>query len=171
MDCDANENAVKRDDAHLREVIRSAEQELRLLLQRRAELMKRIGTLKQTLGGLAAIFGPSVLNRELMGLLDRAVDKRRPGFTNACRNLLMESSEPLGAHEICRRLQASYPGLLQHHKDPVASVTTVMNRLVDYDEARRLMDPHNRRCWQWVADPKDHPVVPGAPASGPYGAS
>ena len=37
-------------DPHLQEVIRSAERELHELLERRAELMKRIGTIKQTLG-------------------------------------------------------------------------------------------------------------------------
>ena len=42
-------------DLHVQEVIRSAERELHELLQRRAELMKRIGTIKQTLAGLANI--------------------------------------------------------------------------------------------------------------------
>src|SRR4029077_7051766 len=58
-------------DLHLQEVIRSAEQELNELLQRRAELMKRIGTIKQTLAGLANIFGDSVLNQQLLTFLDR----------------------------------------------------------------------------------------------------
>jgi chorismate mutase len=44
-------------DPNVQQVIRSAEKELHELLQQRAELMKRIGTIKQTLAGLASIFG------------------------------------------------------------------------------------------------------------------
>jgi len=49
------------DNQHVQQVVQAAERELRLLLQQRAETMKRIGTIKQTLAGLARIFGESVL--------------------------------------------------------------------------------------------------------------
>ena len=68
-------------DPHVQEVIRSAERELHELLQRRAELMKRIGTIKQTLAGLANIFGDAVLSDQLLTLLDRKPASRQPGFT------------------------------------------------------------------------------------------
>ena len=55
-------NGKLQADAHVEEVVRSAERELYDLLQRRADLMKRIGTLKQTLSGLADLFGDSVLS-------------------------------------------------------------------------------------------------------------
>ena len=38
-----------------------------------------------------------------------------------------------------------------------ASVTTVLNRLVEYGEARTLVRENGRRAWQWVADP-DNPA-------------
>jgi hypothetical protein len=38
------------------------------------------------------------------------------------------------------------------HKDPLASVTTVLNRLVEYGEARAVSRDNGRRAWQWVAD-------------------
>ena len=56
-------------DLHVQEVIRSAERELHELLERRADLMKRIGTIKQTLAGLANIFGDCVLSDELLTFL------------------------------------------------------------------------------------------------------
>ncbi len=67
-------------DLHVQEVILSAERELYELVQRRAELMKRIGTIKQTLVGLANIFGNSVLSDELLTFLDRRRASRQPGL-------------------------------------------------------------------------------------------
>src|ERR1041385_4476882 len=85
-------------ELHVQEVIRSAEQELQTLLQQRAELMKRIGSVKQTLVGLANMFGDSVLNERLLELLDRG-NARRSGFTQACRAVLMESPTQLSARQ------------------------------------------------------------------------
>ena len=45
------------DVGHVQEVIRQAHGELRHLLQQRSEIMKRIGTVKQTISGLANLFG------------------------------------------------------------------------------------------------------------------
>src|SRR5712692_1585721 len=140
-------------DLHVQEVIRSAERELHELLQRRAELMKRIGTIKQTLAGLANIFGDAVLSDQLLTFLDRKTASRQPGFTRACRVVLMESGKPLGARFVCQGLQQKFPELLERHKDPIASVTTVLNRLADYTEARCSLDANGRRVWQWIAEP------------------
>lgn len=137
---------------HVQEVIRSAERELHELLQRRAELMKRIGTIKQTLAGLANLFGDSVLSDQLLTFLDRKSASRQPGFTRACRVVLMESGKPLGARFVCQGLKQKFPELLERHKDPIASVTTVLNRLADYSEARCSLDANGRRVWEWIAD-------------------
>jgi hypothetical protein len=58
-------------DPHVQEVLKSAHEELRVLLKQRAEIMKRIGTVKQTIVGLANMFGEDVLNEELLDLIDR----------------------------------------------------------------------------------------------------
>jgi len=139
-------------DGHVQEVVRAAHEELRHLLRQRAEIMKRIGTVKQTISGLANLFGDEVLNDELLELVDRKTGGRQPGFTKACRMVLMEAGRPLGAREVCERLQQKVPPLLLRHKDPLASVTTVLNRLVDYGEARAVVRDSGRRAWQWVAD-------------------
>jgi len=140
-------------DPHVQEVIRSAERELCELLERRAEIMKRIGTIKQTLAGLAAMFGDCVLNDDLLLILDRKPSSRQPGFTRACRTVLMESGAPLSTRQICLMLKTRFPEALERHKDPIASVATVLNRLVDYSEARRLHDGKGRRLWEWIAEP------------------
>ena len=140
-------------DPHVQEVVRAAHEELRQLMRQRAEVMKRIGTVKQTIVGLANLFGDGILNDDLLELVDRKASGRQPGFTKACRMVLMESDRPLGAREVCEQIQKRVPPVLLRHKDPLASVTTVLNRLVEYGEARALVRENGRRAWQWVADP------------------
>ncbi len=120
------------------QVVKAAHDELLQLMQQRAEIMKRIGTVKQTIAGLANLFGEEVLGEDLLELIDRKPNGRQPGFTKACRRVLMEMRRPLGAREVCVELERYAPAILARHKDPLASVTTVLNRLVDYGEARSL---------------------------------
>ena len=138
--------------SHVQEVIKAAHEELQQLMKQRAEIMKRIGTVKQTIVGLANLFGDDVLTDELLELVDRKSNGRQPGFTKACRIVLMESARPLGAREVCEQIQKRIPPVLLRHKDPLASVTTVLNRLVEYGEARTVIRENGRRAWQWVAD-------------------
>lgn len=140
-------------DPHVQQVIRAAHDELRQLMRQRAEIMKRIGTVKQTIVGLANLFGDEILSEELLELVDRKNSGRQPGFTKACRMVLMEADQPMGAREVCEQIQRRLPPVLLRHKDPLASVTTVLNRLVDYGEARTVVRENGRRAWQWVADP------------------
>lgn len=139
------------DVGHVQEVIRQAHDELRQLLQQRAEVMKRIGTVKQTIAGLANLFGDAVLNEELLELVDRKSNGRQPGFTKACRMMLMEAGRAMSARDICEYFQGKMPSMLARHKDPMASVTTVLNRLVDYGEAQAVVS-NGRRAWRWVAE-------------------
>src|ERR1700756_1211627 len=91
-----NKGLPGNNDPHVLEVVRQAHEELRQLMRQRAEIMKRIGTVKQTIVGLANLFGDDVLNEELLELVDRKTNGRQPGFTNACRMVLMEAERPLG---------------------------------------------------------------------------
>jgi hypothetical protein len=139
-------------NGHVQEVVRQAHEELRQLLQQRAEVMRRIGTVKQTISGLANLFGDAVLSDELLELVDRKTNGRQPGFTKACRMILMEAKRALSAREVCAQIQEKMPLILERHKDPMASVTTVLNRLVAYGEARAVTVENGRRSWIWVAD-------------------
>lgn len=144
--------AVERNDVgHVQEVVRQAHDELRQLMLQRAEVMKRIGTVKQTIAGLANLFGDSVLNEELLELVDRKSNGRQPGFTKACRMMLMESGRAMSARDICDYFQQKLPSMLARHKDQMASVTTVLNRLVEYGEAEAVVS-NGRRAWRWVAE-------------------
>jgi len=63
----------------------------------------------------------------------------------------MESGRAMNSRDICDYFQAKMPELLARHKDPMASVTTVLNRLVEYGEAEAVL-ANGRRAWRWVAD-------------------
>ena len=79
---------------HVEQVIGRAHQELESLLKQRAAIIKRIGTIKQTILGLANLFGDDVIGDELLELIDHRSDARQPGFTTTCRMILMESNRP-----------------------------------------------------------------------------
>jgi len=150
-------DGVRRMVAHasgapVEQVIQAAHDELLQLMRQRAEIMKRIGTVKQTIVGLANLFGDHVLGDDLLELIDRKPNGRQPGFTKACRTVLMEARRPLGARDVCQELEKRSPAILSRHKDPMASVTTVLNRLVDYGEARSLSNDRGRRVWEWVSE-------------------
>lgn len=138
--------------AHVQRVVQAAHEELSQLMRQRADIMKRIGTVKQTIVGLANLFGEAVLTDDLLELVGRKSSGRQPGFTKACRMVLMEAERPLGAREVCDEIQRRLPPVLLRHKDPLASVTTVLNRLVDYGEAKAVVRENGRRAWEWIAD-------------------
>jgi hypothetical protein len=151
-------------NGHVQEVVRQAHQELRELLQQRADVMRRIGTIKQTIAGLANLFGDGVLNDELLELVDRKSNGRQPGFTKACRMILMDANRALSARDVCERIREKMPPMLDRHKDPMASVTTVLNRLVAYGEAKAVALDNGRRAWQWVADSASDSIKLTVPA-------
>jgi hypothetical protein len=164
----ASKSVLNYGDGHVQEVVRQAHEELRQLLQQRADVMRRIGTVKQTISGLANLFGDGVLSEELLELVDRKSNGRQPGFTKACRRILMEAGRSLSARDVCDEIRKKVPPMLTRHKDPVASVTTVLNRLVDYGEAQAVVLSNGRRAWRWIADaagPMNESAIAGSAAT------
>jgi hypothetical protein len=137
---------------HVQDVIRRAEGELRQLIEERAEVTKRIGTVKQTIVGLANLFGDGILDAALLDLVDRKSGPRQPGITRACRRVLLEAGRPMSARNVCDEIQRTLPALLARHKDPMATVNTILGRLVDYGEATVLAGDHGQRAWLWAAE-------------------
>jgi hypothetical protein len=151
---------------HVQDVIRRAEHELRQLIEERAEVTKRIGTVKQTIVGLANLFGDGILDATLLDLVDRKSSSRQPGITRACRRVLMEAERPMSGREICDEIQKTAPALLVRHKDPMATINTILSRLVDYGEATVVSGDRGQRAWLWAADRESRPGTPGAEGSG-----
>jgi hypothetical protein len=139
------------DSTHLQEVMRAAHSELGELIRRRADIMKRIGNVKQVILGLAHMFGDELLNDDLLNLVGHKGSGRQVGFTRACRLVLMEAAHPLTAREVCKEIEGRFATVLLNHKDPLASVTTVLKRLVDYKEASSSLGESGKRVWEWTA--------------------
>ena len=149
---------VNNTNPNLDHVINQAKEELIGLVKQKGEVSKRIGTIKQTIAGLADLFGDEVLNDELLELLDRKTQPRHSGFTRECRFALMDGRTPMTARAVCDWIREKSPAILAHHKDPIASVTTVLNRLVAYGEAEPLILDNGRRAWRWVSElPSEQP--------------
>ena len=129
------------------QVIEYAQTEVRVLLQRRAEITRRLTVLRRTITDLARIFGHHGLSSEPSTLLKPPRRTRRTGLTEACRSILMKSPQPLTAHDVVERMRANHAALIYHHKDPMASVTTVLLRLESYGEAASEIGSSRRRLW------------------------
>ena len=137
---------------HVQEVLRTAQQELTGLLLQRADIMQRIGKIKQMLSSMASLFGESVLCDELRATLEGKPSDRNRGFTQACRQILMQSRAPLPRRYFIYELRRRFPDVAGRHKDLSASVTTVLHRLATYGEARWSVNEKGDRVWEWAAE-------------------
>jgi hypothetical protein len=136
------------------DVMHRAEEVLRQLIKERAELSKRIGTVKRTIMGLAKLFGDGIVDDVLLDLTDRGRGPRQPGVTWACRRVLMEAQRPMSARDVCDEIQRATPPLLVRHKDPMATINTILARLTKYGEATVSHGDRGTRAWVWVAERK-----------------
>jgi hypothetical protein len=142
------EQLVESGNAQVQDVVKAAGEDLRQLIRQRDEILKQIRTMKQTILGVARLFGDDWLGEELWELVGRKSKPRQTGLTKFCRAVLIEANRPLSAHEVCERVRRRIPLVFENHKSPAASVTTVLNRLVEYGEALPVRDENGRRVWQ-----------------------
>lgn len=138
--------------ASVRSVLRHVQDELIQLFEQRSAIMRKICIAKRTIVGLAGLYGDGALDDRLRELVGKGTSRRQPGLTNMCRRVLMEADELMSAQDVLAEIAAEDHAVLAGHKNPVGSVTTILNRLVDYGEARRVFSESNRRVWQWVAE-------------------
>jgi len=92
-------------------VVERIHRELQALRTEHAAIAKRIGLIKNTITGLAEVFGPGVVGQELQSLLATEPVKRRRnrGLTDACRELLRETSEPQTLKQISNEFRSAFP--------------------------------------------------------------
>ena len=126
---DAGETAMMGDtdrklEPHIQELCRSAQEELRQLMRDRAQVVKHSSS-------------------------SRMLSPNNSANPPVCRDILLTEKRPLTANEVYRLVRQRFPMLLAEHKEPVSSVTTVLNRLVKYGEAESFF-VGKRRAWQKV---------------------
>ena len=159
-DKDSIEGLQNQSALHVQATVAVAHEELRRLIQQRAEIIKRIGTIKQTITGLCNLIGDHELGNDLRGLVNCKAGVRRSGLTQLCRTVLMEAGCPMNAREVSEHIQRQTNSGLPCHKNLVASVITVLNRLVQYGEARTVLRENGRRAWLWASDAGDRNPAP-----------
>ena len=160
-DEDSSGGLANRDAPDVQVIVKVAHDELRRLIQQRAEITKRIGAIKQTIVGLRNLFGDDELSEDVRELADGKAGLRRPGITQACRKVLMDAGCPLTARNVCEQIQQRTMIDLPYSKNLVAEVTTVLSRLAQYGEARTVPRDNGPRAWVWVSGVEDgsfHPV-------------
>lgn len=138
--------------AHVNKILEEMYGEFQSLMLQRSAILRRIGTIKQTIIGLAKVFGNEVVGERLLDVVEEKPSTRSRGFTRTCRVVLMESKRPMTCQEVYEDLRRRNPNLLANHKDPLASVNTVLNRLATYGEARIVINERGKREWEWSAE-------------------
>ena len=138
--------------AHVNKILEEIYGEFQALTNQRDAILRRIGTLRRTIVGLANLFGDEVVGESILEMVDRKSSTRSHGLTRTCRLVLMESSGPLMCHQVCDEIKRRNPATLAKHKDPLASVNTVLNRLARYGEARTIVNQRGKRAWEWATD-------------------
>jgi hypothetical protein len=144
---------------HVQEVIRSAETELTGLLRERNIVMSRISAIKRLLTAVTGLVGDSVLDDELRSLLGKKTPRGERGFTSACRKVLLQSDRPLSIRDCSAGLQRYFPDLAARHKNLTASIRTVLGRLVEAGQARRINNENSERAWEWIGEREEHPAT------------
>jgi hypothetical protein len=161
MNTKAEESPRSSLNSNVRRIIDDAKKELRELIEQRAAITRRIATTKQTIVGIASVFGDAALQEELLEFIDeRRSANRQSGFTRACRLLLMEAKGPISRHELCEKLRLNDRELASRHKSLIAAVTAVLNRLVNYGEVRAI-EVNGKRAWEWLQVKDVEPTIVG----------
>jgi hypothetical protein len=122
-----------KDKQKIEEVIRVLLEEVARLRAQRVDISNRLARMNQIILRLRDLNG-SGTDRPSINT------GKRLGITRACRLVLMQSQErPLPIGEVFRAVQARLPEMLAH-KDPRASVATILGRLVEYGEVDVITD-------------------------------
>ena len=147
------------DDPNVQLVTKVVDEELRHLIQQRADITKRIRTIKQTILGLCSLFGYDELSEdEACEPADRRLPTRRPGLTDSCRAILRSANRPLTARELSEHILQRDRNGSQSSKNLVASVAVVLDRLVQSGEALKVVRDDGRRSWLRASDVEDKPA-------------
>ena len=142
--------AFGRELVDVEQVVGRIQRELQTLRTEQVAIAKRIGLIKNTIAGLAEVFGPGVVGQELQVELELEPVKRRRsrGLTDACRELLKETSEPQTLKEISARIHERFPTLVTHHRYPATIIQMMLRRLVMYGEAEEIVRGAGLRSWR-----------------------
>ena len=120
--------------------------ELSALQKQLREVEGDIVAVRQTLHGLSLILGEEYFSEELLRLI-RPKRTNIRGLSSVCRSLLLHAPHAYSVREVCNRINASDPLLLIHHRNPMASVMSVLRQLARRGEIIRKTE-NGKSVWQ-----------------------
>jgi hypothetical protein len=120
--------------------------ELLALQKQLREVEYDIVAVRQTLHGLSLILGEEYFSEELLRLI-RPKRTNIRGLSSVCRSLLLNAPYAYSVREVCNRINATDPLLLTHHRNPMASVMSVLRQLARRGEIIRKTE-NGKSVWQ-----------------------
>jgi hypothetical protein len=131
---------MARSPRSYRQALAAARREQETLRRRREQIDLRLARLERTIAGLEALFEPT--------------RRRELGLTDACRHLLKGAARPLAAGAVRDELLRSRHPSVTASRNPLASVHTVLKRLVKSGEAVAVpAAATGERTYWWAANP------------------
>jgi hypothetical protein len=120
--------------------------ELSALQKQLRQVEDDIVAVRQTLHGLSLILGEEHFSDELLRLIRPRRTNIR-GLSSVCRSLLLHAPHAYSVREVCDRINATEPLLLVHHRNPMASVMSVLRQLAKRGEIIRRTE-NGKSLWQ-----------------------
>jgi hypothetical protein len=128
------------------------QEEMSSLQKELQQIEQEISAVKSTLYGLSVIFGKEVFPQQLLESLHPKYSPKVRGLTAACQSVLVKTPHPCSVSAVCNLVRAVNPLLLVHHRNPRASVMTVLRNFAKRGQVVRRTE-NGRSAWQWV-DPR-----------------
>jgi hypothetical protein len=120
--------------------------ELSTLQKQLREVEGDIVAVRQTLRGLSLILGEEYFSEDLLRLI-RPKRTNVRGLSSVCRSLLLHAPHAYSVREVCDLINATEPLLLTHHRNPMASVMSVLRQLARRGEVIRRTES-GKSVWQ-----------------------
>jgi hypothetical protein len=130
-------------------------EEMSSLQKQLKQVEDQISAVKNTLYGLSVIFGEEIFSQQLLQTIRPKHGGRVRGLTATCQAVLTKASYPCSVSAVCNLVSAVNPLLLIHHRNPRASVMTVLRNFAKRGQAVRGTE-NGRSAWRWA-----HPQLVG----------
>jgi hypothetical protein len=140
---------IRKDD-EVERLIQEMKRDLYALYKERTAIDRRMDTIKKGLVGLATLYGREALSLDFLEYVDPAENRKRTGITAMCRSIIRECHAPLSSTEIHQKIKEINPDLLVTHKNPNASVQTVLRRLVKQGQAQVVPNKNGGLAWKAI---------------------
>jgi hypothetical protein len=124
-------------------------EEMSSLQKQLKQVEEEISAVKNTLYGLSVIFGEEVFSQQVLQTIRPKHGGKVRGLTATCQAVLVKTSHPCSVSAVCNLVRAVNPLLLIHHRNPRASVMTVLRNFAKRGQAVRGTE-NGRSVWRWA---------------------